>query len=569
MTDAKPSSLDQARAAFERHDPDQALSILRKVLTDDGQNLAALELHYRIASSRQMIEEARDDLARIIALDPGADWAYNDLIRLLYDHGNIAGAERLARVALRANPRNAGAHVMFGTLLSEKGELPPGEWHFRRALDLAPQDTGAQTNLALNLMQQGRTDEAGCCYEEADRAAPDNVAILSHWSKLMEVCGNLPQAARLLDRAAALSSEARVDLLRSRLQRRTGKYREALELLEGRAEMNGDGHLERGWLYDREGRFDAAWRDFVAGKCKLSAQAGNPEYQSAAVGTFFGRLAAFFAQDNLQLLPQAAVRDDVPQPLFVLGFPRSGTTLVEQILASHPAVHAGGELPFVAQFRDVTNRLFPDDGPFPENLSRTWTADGHYVATLFRDLYLARAGQARLLSGGHRLFVDKMPFNEIYLPLIRMAFPASPIVQIVRHPLDVCVSMMSHNFTHGFNCGYRLADIVAHLCAVFDLCSRYRAESGFVPFTVRYENLVADQENTTRTLLGHAGLDFNEACLRFHENRRYAPTPSYAQVTEKLNDRSIGRYRHYAGHLEPYLPQLNPMLEAMQYEALP
>lgn len=564
MADSPASLLSVARAAFERNEVPEALMFLRQVLQQDARNVPAIELLYRIERSQDRQEDAARSLARIIAIDPTADWAYNDLVRLLFDGGRPADAERLARTALRVNPRNAIAHSLFGTLLSGKNELPAGEWHFRRAAALAPDDAGILANLALNLMQQGRVDDAERCYADADRLAPGSLAILSHWSKLAEVRGELPRAAALLDRAAAAASETQVNLLRSRLESRAGRQREALAILEACRDMNGDGFLERGRLRDALGWYDAAWEDFVTGKRKLAAQAGNVVYQGEAVHTFFSRLESFFTRDNLERLPSAPLRRDLPQPIFVVGFPRSGTTLVEQILASHSAVRAGGELPFAGRFREIVNRLYPDDGPFPENLSRTWTADGHFVAWLLRDLYFALAEQANHVPGDHRYFVDKMPFNEVYLPLIRMAFPDSPIVRVARHPLDVCVSMMAHHFTHGFNCGYRIEDVVTHLSAVHGLLEQYR-RSGMEVFTMRYEDLVSDQEATTRRLLEHAGLAFEAACLRFDETRRYAPTPSYAEVTDKLNDRSVGRHRHYARHLDRYVPQLRPMIEAMKY----
>ncbi len=159
-----------------------------------------------------------------------------------------------------------------------------------------------------------------------------------------------------------------------------------------------------------------------------------------------------------------------------MGFPRSGTTLIEQVLASHSAVRAGGELSFVTELRQFSLQQFAGPEPFPENLARTWTADNRWAATLFRDYYFARAEQYGLLAPGKRYFTDKMPFNEIWLPLVRMAFPHAKIVRVLRHPLDVCVSMLANNMTHGFNCGYRIEDIVHHLLAVSDLDEHYARE---------------------------------------------------------------------------------------------
>jgi hypothetical protein len=249
-----------------------------------------------------------------------------------------------------------------------------------------------------------------------------------------------------------------------------------------------------------------------------------------------------------------------------MGFPRAGTTLLEQILCSHSAVMAGGELASLGELRKLASDLLPGPQPFPENLAQSWTADRHYAATLFRDYYLARAEHYGLAKGGKAFFTDKMPFNEIYLPLLKMAFPQAKIVHIRRHPLDVCVSVLANNMTHGLNCGYRIEDTAHHLAAVFDLLEHYRREFELGDYILQYEALVADQAGQTRKLLDYLGLPFEEACLRFHEHRRHAPTASYAQITEKLNDRSIGRHRHYAHALKPFLSRLDRMMTECGYK---
>jgi hypothetical protein len=370
------------------------------------------------------------------------------------------------------------------------------------------------------------------------------------------VRGDLKRASELLDSAEAVSSAKEVNLLRAGYLARSGRPAEALAIIDTAGVLNGDGELERGRLLDRLGRYDEAWTSFVEAKRKLAAEAGGVTYQTRAVEEFFGRLKQFFTRERFALLPKAPIRKDVPQPIFIMGFPRSGTTMVEQILASHPDVTAGGELSFVGELRGLSLALLPSDEGFPQNLANGYTADARHIAAIFRDYYFARAESYGLTAGGHRFFTDKMPFNEIWLPLLRMAFPEAKIVHVTRHPLDVCVSMMANHFTHGFNCGYRIEDIAHHLAAVFDLVEHYRTQLGFADFTLKYETLVANQEPETRRLLDHLGLPFDAACLRFHESRRYAPTPSYAQVTERMNDRSVGRHTRYARHLQPYIPQV-------------
>ena len=556
----------RGREALQRGDMRAVEAAAEERLKTAGRDVNALELRFIVQQKRGQFGQAARTLDTVIGIDQRADWAYNELVQLFMVHGKPEDAEKVARAALRANPRNAHAHNLFGTILSEKNELPAGEWHFRSALELAGPQGPVLMNLGLNLMKQGRADEADAAFVRAHELAPQDMKTLAYWSTLEEGRGNLKRAGELLDQAEAVSSPADINLLRANYHARTGHNEEALSILDAAGTLAGEAHLARGRIHDRLGNYPAAWQDFIAGKTKLLKENPGTEYRADAVESLFDRCKDFFTREHVSLLPRAQSRPDTAQPVIVMGFPRSGTTLVEQILCSHSAIAAGGELPFVADMSKQASGIYPASERFPENLAYSWMADYHYTATLFRDYYLARAEQYGLLKSGITFFTDKMPFNEIYLPLIKMAFPNAKVVRVVRHPLDVCVSMLANNMTHGFHCGYRIEDISNHLAAVHDLVEHYGKELELNELVLRYETLVADQEGQTRKLLDYLGLPFEAACLQFHENRRYAPTPSYAQVTEKLNDRSIGRYQHYARQLEPYVPRLRKMMAAYGYD---
>jgi Tfp pilus assembly protein PilF len=531
-----------------------------------GRDVNALELRSIVQQRRGQFGQAARTLDTVIGIDPRADWAYNELIQLFMAHGKPEDAEKVARAALRANPRNAHAHDLFGTILSELNNLPSGEWHLRSALELSTPQAPVLMNLGLNLMKQGQIDEADTCFSRAAELDPEDMKTFAYWSTLFETRGNLERASELLDRAEAASSAADVTLLRANHLARAGRTQEALAILDAAGTLSGEGHLARGRLHDRLGDYAAAWQDFVAGKAKLLKEAPGTEYRADAVENLFGRCKQFFTRENIGLLPQAKRRTEAPQPVFILGFPRSGATLVEQILCSHSALFAGGDLPFVGDLSKLAANLFPGSERFPENLAHSWMADHHYAATLFRDYYFARAEQYGLLKNGAGFFTDKMPFNEVYLPLIKMAFPDAKIIRIVRHPLDVCVSMLSNNMNQGSHCGYRIEDISHQLAAASDLMAHYQRELQLDEFVVRYESLVADQAGETRRLLDYLGLPCEDACLNFHEQRRQAPTPSYTQATEKLNDHSVGRHKHYAQQLKPYAIRLERTIENDGYK---
>jgi Flp pilus assembly protein TadD len=538
----------RAREALARSEIRSAELAVEERLKTAGRDINALEVRYQIQKHRGQLGEAARTLDTVIGINSRADWAYNELIQLLMAHGKVTDAEQVARAALRANPGNAPAHNVFGLLISNLGDLPAGEWHFRRALELAPKQAAFATNLANNLVKQGRTAEAEDYLAQALELAPDDPKTLASWSEWCESRGELARANEFLDRAAAASSAAVVGLQRARLLARAGRYEEALALVDAAKELSGESQLGRGKILEKLGRYEEAWQDFVAAKRKMATEAGGLQYKADAVEALYGRFKQFFTRENNERLPRAKLRADVPQPIFIMGLPRSGATLVEGIVTRHSKVTPGGELAFLGELRKVASDLLPAPQPFPENLAQSWTADRHYAATLFRDYYLARAENHGLFARGRPFFTDKMPFNEIYLPLLKMAFPRAKIVHVMRHPLDVCVSTLSNNVTLGFNSGYRLEDTAHHLAAVFDLFQHYRREWDLGDYVLQYEALVRDPAGQTRQLLEYLELPFEEECLR-----------------ARINDGATNRHAHYTQFLRPCLSRLQAMMTAYGY----
>ncbi len=162
-----------------------------------------------------------------------------------------------------------------------------------------------------------------------------------------------------------------------------------------------------------------------------------------------------------------------------------------------------------------------------------------------------------------------MPLNETHLGLISLLFPQSPIIHVIRHPLDVLLSVYSNHLTHGFFCASRLETIAQHYNLVADLIAHYKANLKMRYLPVRYEDMVVDQEENVRRVLKFIGVEFDPRCLRFEENTRYARTASYAQVTEKLYDRSRYRYRPYLRQLTPVLDALAPVIARLGYSIDP
>jgi tetratricopeptide (TPR) repeat protein len=510
-------------------------------------------------------------LRRIVTLHPNTFWAVNDLTLLTLNKGAVLEAEHHARNAVRIAPENPQSHNLMGIVLTEANRPHTGEYHYRKVLELTGRrDPITLANLAWNLKNQGRIDESRELYGEAATADADLHTLLG-WARMEEADRNLDRALELLDRAEQVAPDnPSILLLRAVVYGRSRDYRRALAVLDRLAEKIGaDGLganelLEKGRLLDQMGRYDEAWEAFVEGK-RLCRERGGLIYRDEGAQQLIERLKGFFTEGRMRTLPRAQLRDDRPQPVFILGFPRSGTTLVEQTLSAHPRISAGDELPFVNEITDAMVRTLNSPLSYPEALAELWMGDRRHGVDELRDYYLDQVGRLGIVEVGSAWFTDKMPLNETHLGLIALMFPNAPLIHVVRHPLDILLSVFSNNLTHGFYCAFALETAALHYRRVMDLVEHYRSELTLRYLPIRYEDIVDDQEQSIRRMLEFIGEPFDPACVSFHENRRYARTASYAQVTEPLYDRSRYRYRHYVKHMQPAIEILAPVIERLGY----
>jgi tetratricopeptide (TPR) repeat protein len=544
------AAIARARAAFGEGRHAVAAQLAGEVLARDAASLDALEVLALARRALGDVAETERLLRRAIIVAPERHWPRDDLARLLLETGRPDAAEQVCREAIEADPANPNAQAMLGNLLSEREELAAGAAHLRNAIALAGPHPQLQANLGRNLARQGRLAEAEALLRAAVAAMPEALPPLAWLAEVLEQDRRFDEASAMLDAAEALAARQGTDvtLQRATLLSRTPDWRRGLALLDAESALSGAALLQRGRLRDRAARYGEAWQDFTAGKAALARLSGRA-YPRAAVDRLVADLRAFFAPEHLAAMTPAPVVAGVPQPIFILGFPRSGTTLTEQVIASHSRVRAGGELPFAAELTAIAAER--SEGAYPARFDALSATMRTGLAADLRDHYLARAQAFGLLAPGADFFTDKMPLNALYLPLLRLAFPAAPLVSVTRHPLDVMVSAMSHDFTHGFDCGYRLDDAAHHFAMMSALAGHWRDGLGIPSHALGYERLVAAQETETAALMAHLGLAMEPAQRAFHESKRFAPTPSYAQVQEPLNDRSIGRWRHYADALEP------------------
>ena len=561
---------------------DRALEAQRGGATEEAERLAldvlelapgrarTLAILYEIRKAQGKSAASAALVRRLVALEPNNFWATNELTLLLLGNGNITEAERHARNAVRIAPENAQAHYLMGMALTEAFRPAVAEYHYHRALGLSgARDPVVLSNFALCLKNQGKMQAARALYKESLDAASDSLHTLLGLARLEEADRNLAAAMLLLERAEALFPDnPNVLLLRATVLGRTGDAAAALAVLDkpaaAKATLGPAEWLEKGRLLDRMGRYAEAFAAFDAGRSRLR-EVSSLSYLDEHAQQLTARLKNFFTAKRLATLPRATRRRDVAQPIFVLGFPRSGTTLLEQTLTAHPRIAAGDELPFIAEIAELMPRLLESPLGYPEALAELWMGDHREDLNNLRDHYLRRVGALGIVPEGAAWFTDKMPLNETHLGLIHLLFPESPLVHVVRHPLDVVLSVYSNLLTHGFYCAYALESAARHYTRVTELGDHHVGEMRLNYLRVRYEDVVDDQEASIRRVLEFIGEEFDPGCLAFHENRRYARTASYAQVTEKLYDRSRYRYRNYLPQLQPVISILQPVIERLGY----
>ena len=237
-------------------------------------------------------------------------------------------------------------------------------------------------------------------------------------------------------------------------------------------------------------------------------------------------------------------------PVFIVGMPRSGTTLAEQILASHPQVFGAGELPDIDDISRQLERVVPGNLKYPDCMELA-AADTLRAA---RDGYLRKL--ADLSSGAHRV-TDKMPHNFEHLGLIAALFPNARIVHCIRNPLDTCLSIYFNDFNAGHGYATDLGMLGEHYNEYHRMMMHWKNVLPIKIFDLVYEDIIRDQEQISRQLLAYCGLDWDPACLEFYKNKRTVSTFSYDQVRKPIYTGSVERWRRYEKFLEPLIKALS------------
>jgi tetratricopeptide (TPR) repeat protein len=417
--------------------------------------------------------------------------------------------------AVDLDPANGLALTTLGTALEALPDKARAEEVYAAAIRLNPRLAEPRNNLGAIYSEQGRLEQARKCFEAAIAARPDFAEAHFNLSSLKTYGADDPHLAAmeaLLPSAAAMTAERRIRF-----------------------------HFALGKARKDAGRYDEAFAAYAEGN---RLQHALRPWDDAKAGQKLVEIMDVFDRDFLAARTPATHDGDIT-PIFIVGMPRSGTTLIEQVLASHPAVFGAGEL------TDLSDMIMALSRSADTDTSSAWAAQAspEDFAALGR-AYLERL---RKLAPGKAIVTDKTPANFFFLGIIRLALPNAKIIHAMREPMDSCFSCYSTLFANvGLDFTSDLDDLGRYCARYLKLMEHWhRVLPAGAILDVRYEDMVADTEGQVRRLLDHLGLPWDESCLAFHKNKRPVQTASMIQVRQPIYKTSLARWQRFERHLQP------------------
>ena len=494
--------------------PEEAEAVYRKALELAPNGPETLDNLALALKDLRRFDEAADLLRRAIALEPARAKFHLHLGAVLLDLDQTGEAGAATERALALEPDSHEAVNQLGRVAFDRGELEAALALYARALELKPDLAEAYNNMGNALRDLGRLDEARAAF----------LACLELDPTMTGAYVNLTDSTRLDAHDPHLA---------------------AMEALAARDDLSKPDRMHIGFAlgkaYADLKDYDRSFDHLLAAN---AAKRATIDYDEGWIMALFDRLEALFTPAFIEA--RSGGGDPSPTPVFIIGMPRSGTTLVEQIIASHPRAHGAGEL---ATFNEVVSEV-SNGVQFPDSLASI-------DAEKLRRIGAAYLARLRALAPDSERITDKMPSNYFFAGLIHLALPNATMIHCVRDPVDTCVSCFSKLFVAEQKHTFDLGELGRYYRRYERLMAHWRRvlPPGRV-LDVRYEEVVADLDAQARRIVAHSGLAWDDRCLAFHATDRPVRTASATQVRRPLYASSVGRWRAYGEHLAPLLAAL-------------
>ncbi len=523
LTDPHRAQIEEATAALLAGDRKRAEAIFRDILQSDPSHVAALCGLAAVSLAADVATDAERLLRHALRQSEHLPLASRGLGPALVALGRLQEADAAARHAALIEPNNPQNWLTIATVATRLIQPEKALEAYERAARLTAPEARLQMSMGHVLKTLGRRQESEAAYKAALVLDPGLAA--AWWS--------------LADLKNYSFSDADVAALESLLASDRRERSNEAQL-----------HFSLGKAHEQRGQYDRAFAHYAQGNALRHSEA---PFDIEGFERRSARIRAVFDQQFFAAHATAGERDGAP--IFIVGLPRSGSTLVEQILASHPRVEGTMELTNILQIvREFDDMTETREG-YPETVR---SATGAQLTALGKR-YLA---QVAPLRHGRERFTDKLPNNFSHIGLIHAILPHATIIDARRHPMDSCFSAFRQHFAEGQTFSYDLGVLGRYYRSYLSLMDHWDAVLPGKVLHVRYESLVRNPETSIRRLLEHCGLEFDPACLEFHKTVRPVRTASAEQVRQPLYTSGIGYWRHFERELEPLRAALGDCLEA-------
>ena len=516
--------LVEAADLFRRGGIAKAERLTREVLKKDPTDVVAIRLLANIGVKVGQYQDARNLLERCLELAPDFHMARHSYAIALFRSQELEAAIKQLDILLKAEPMNPSYLILKATVLVRMGAHAEALGMHEHILKHYPNQAGPHMNYGHTLKSVGRVDEAIQAYRKSIELSP---AIgESYWS-----LANL-KTFRFTDDDIAQ--------MRGQIVEEGGDPEEQAHLA-----------FALGKAYEDRKDYDQSFHFYERG----NAIRGKQHHHSAKKNVF-DTVRQIKTLDKAFFEARKGYGCPAPDPIFVVGLPRAGSTLLEQILASHSQVEGTAELSdVIAISRKLGEKSRKNPaGKYPEILS-------DLSAGQFSALGEGYIESTRIQRSDLPFFIDKMPNNFQHIGLIHLILPNAKIIDARRHPMAGCFSGFKQLFARGQTYTYSLTDIGRYYRDYVTLMDHWDEVLPGRVLRVQYEDMVADTENQVRRLLNYCGLEFEEQCLRFYETKRAIRTPSSEQVRQPVYTEGLDQWRNYEKHLDPLKKALGPVLD--------
>jgi tetratricopeptide (TPR) repeat protein len=506
------------------------------------------------------IERAEALCKEVLQVDPQHVGAKEFLINRALETGRARWAEELARSLVRKMPEQSKWWLKLSSSLARQDQLVEAQEAVQQVLDIEPNLEEAQMLLGSIFARDNRFADALGQYDGLLQQNPENIAALAQKGSALKTLGRQDEAIQCLRRCMELDSsfgEAAWSLSNLKTYRFSDREVTSIEELLANQELKDKDAVHfnyaLGKAYEHRQQWDQAFNAYeTANRIKQKSATWSADDFSALVD----QIIATFTPQLLEQHRSSGVDDS--SAIFILGLPRSGSTLQEQILASHSQVEGTRELPYIPWIAQRLNRkpnpMCKDNYP----LGAAQLDPGQW--TLLGQQFLDQAQRHRQTDAP--FFIDKLPNNFLYVGLILLAMPNAKIINTVRNPIDNCFGCFKQLWAEGQYFTYDLEDLGRYYRDYHRLMAHWQRLFGDKIHSVNYESVVVDLETKVEALLDYCGLPMEQQCLRFHETERAVNTASSEQVRQPIYTSAVAYWKHFEEHLQPLKDALGDLAEA-------